>query len=114
MATLTLELPDSLAQRIQPLSRWLPTILEINLLPLQTPASQTAKEIIDFLASNPSTKTVHHYYASEKAQARMSELLDLNRESLITSDELAELDELIALASLITTLKASLTNTEIA
>jgi hypothetical protein len=114
MATVTLELPDSLAQRVKPISRWLPTILEINLLPLQTSASQTAKEIIDFLASNPSAKAVHQYYVSERAQERMSKLLDLNREGSMSQGDSTELDELLALASLMTTLKTSLTNTEIA
>ncbi len=114
MAVVTLELPDTLAVRVKPFSRWVPTILEINLLPFKTPAAQTAHEIIEFLISNPSAKAVHEYYVSETAQQRMSELLSLSREGEISKRELAELDELLSLASVITTLKASLTNQEIA
>jgi hypothetical protein len=43
----------------------------------------------------------------------MSKLLDLNREGSISQDDSAELDELLALASLMTMLKTSLTNAEI-
>jgi hypothetical protein len=52
MATITL--PDELAKRVEFFSRWLPTVLEISLLALKTPAVETASEIIEFLASNPS------------------------------------------------------------
>ncbi len=101
MTTVTLELPDALAQRVKPLSRWLPTILEINLLQLEMSAAQTAKEMIDFLASNPSAKAVHQFFVSERAQARMSKLLGLNREGAMRQADAAELDELLALASLL-------------
>ena len=114
MVAVTLELPDALAQRVKPFSRWIPTILEISLLSFKTYAVQTAYEIIEFLASNPSAKAVHEYYTSEAAQQRMSELMSLNREGKINQVELTELDELLSLASVITTLKASLTNQEIA
>jgi hypothetical protein len=114
MVAVTLELPDALAQRVKPFSRWIPSILEISLLSFKTPTAQTAHEVIDFLASNPSAKAVHEYYASEAVQQRMSELMSLNREDKINPGELTELDELLSLASVITSLKASLINQEIA
>jgi hypothetical protein len=113
MAAVTLELPDALAQRVKPFSRWIPTILEISLLSFKTPAAQIAHEVIEFLASNPSAQMVHDYYVSEAAQQPMSELMACNREGNISQVELTELDELLALATVITTLKASLVNHEI-
>lgn len=113
MAVVTLELPETIAQRVKPITRWLPTILEINALFLKTPASQTANEIIEFLFSNPLAKSVYTYYVSEAAQARLSELMQFNREGGMRAQEVAELDELLALASIIETLKASLTPEEI-
>jgi hypothetical protein len=114
MEAVTLELPDTVAQRLRPFSRWMPTIVEISLLPFKTSAAKTAYEVIEFLKSNPSAKAVHEYYVSDKAQGRMSELMSLNREGGMRHDDSEELDELLALASVITTLKAGLTNQEIA
>jgi hypothetical protein len=114
MATVTLELPDSLAQRVKPLSRWLPTILEINFLSLKTPAAQTANEVIDFLAKNPTAKEVYKLRPSPRSQERTAKLLSLNSEGAISGEEKIELEELAILENLLISLKASLSNDEIA
>lgn len=74
----TVTLPDELAERVAPFSRWLPTVLEISLLAFKTLAVETAGELIEFLATNPSPRNVHAYHASERAQGRMNKLLTLN------------------------------------
>ncbi|MDQ3460108.1 MAG: hypothetical protein M3498_12525 [Deinococcota bacterium] len=112
MATVTL--PDELAKRVEPFSRWLPTVLETSLLALKTPAVETASELVEFLASNPLAGEVHAYHVSERAQARMSRLLALNQAGVLGEAEARELDELIKLEHLIITLKASLTPEDIA
>jgi hypothetical protein len=114
MATVTLELPENLAKRLEPLVRWMPTILEINFLSLKTPTLQTAYEVISFLTSNPTAKDVYHYKISKEAQDRVSALLDLNSEDRISKEELLELEEHVELANIVTMLKASLTNQETA
>lgn len=114
MATVTLELPDSLAQRVKPLSRWLPTILEINFLSLKTPAAQTSNEVIDFLAKNPTAKEVYKLRPSPRSQERTAKLLSLNSEGAISGEEKIELEELAILENLLISLKASLSNDEIA
>ncbi|MDQ3397774.1 MAG: hypothetical protein M3511_08405 [Deinococcota bacterium] len=106
MATITL--PDELAKRVEPFSRWLPTVLEISLLALKTPAIKTASEIVEFLTSNPSPREVHAYHVSKHAQVRMKRLLALNRAGVLGEAEARELDELISLEHLIITLKANL------
>jgi hypothetical protein len=108
MATLTLNVPDTLAERVEPFSRWLPTILEISLLGLTTPAARTASEIVTFLASNPSEQTVQDYHVSEQAQIRIDDLLEKNRKAILNENELKELDELLELEHVIIMLKASL------
>jgi hypothetical protein len=113
MAVVTLELPDTLAQRVKPLSRWLPTILEINSLFLKTSASQTANEIIEFLFSNPSAKSIYEYRASERSQQRVNELMECNSTGEISQAELAELEELVRLEQVVIELKASLNKQEI-
>lgn len=51
MVEITLQVSEQLAQQLQPLGDWLPSILELSLLRLKTPAAQTASEIVDFLAT---------------------------------------------------------------
>jgi hypothetical protein len=114
MATITLKLPDELAERVQAFNRWLPSILEISLLTLKTPATRTASEIIEFLATNPSAAEVHAYHGTKRARRRMSHLLDLNRAGLISEAQLQELDELLKLEHLIINLKAGLPSDELA
>lgn len=106
MATVTL--PDELAARVAPFSRWLPTVLEISLLAFKTPAVETAGELIEFLVTNPSPRDVHAYHAPRRAQERMNRLLTLNQAGVLGEAEQRELDELIKLEGLVITLKAGL------
>ena len=101
-------LPDELAARVAPFGRWVPTVLEIGLLALKTPAVETAGELVEFLTTNPSPREVHAYGASERAQARMNRLLILNQAGTLGEAEVLELDELIKLEHLVITLKAGL------
>jgi hypothetical protein len=107
MAEVTLKLPDELAKRVEPL-RYLPTILEITLLTLKTPAAQTEGELTEFLSTNPSPQQVLEYHGTARAQERMSRLLDLNQAGIISETELQELNELVLLDHIITALKINL------
>lgn len=104
----TVILPDELAARVAPFSRWLPTILEISLLTFKTPAVEAAGELIEFLATNPLPRDVHAYHASERARERMERLLVLNQAGVLGQAEQRELDELIKFEHLIISLKAGL------
>ena len=46
MVQMTMQVSEELAERIQPMSQWLPTIIELSLLGLETSASATASEIV--------------------------------------------------------------------
>jgi hypothetical protein len=114
MTTLTLTLPDHLAERLKPISRWLPHILEIGLLKIKTPAAEMASEIVEFLASNPSNDEVANFHASARASQRVQTLLELNRSGNITEEQTQELDEVIKLEMFIRDLKVSLAKSTIA
>ena len=107
MTTVTLDMPDKLARRVESLGRWLPTVIEISLLALKTPAVETASEIVEFLASSPSPSEVHTYHASQRAHARMQRLLALNQAGQLSEHETKELDELLKLEHVIVSLKAT-------
>lgn len=104
--TIALKIPDELAKRIEPMSEWLPSIIELSLIRFKTLATITASEVIDFLLQNPSPLQVLNYHVSDEAQGRLQRLLTLNSAGQLSEDELAELDELQRLEHVIVMLKA--------
>ena len=102
---MTLELPDQLAQRLRPMSPWLPTVLELSLVGFQTQAVRTASEIIDFLSTSPSAEEVANYTISDEAQQRLRRLLALNESGLLSLQEREELDELEQIEHIMLALK---------
>ena len=106
MVQLTMQIPDDLAVRIQPMSQWLPTILRISLMGFRTTAVSTATEFINFLSRNPTPQDFLNYHVSENSQQRLRRLLSLNETGLLSESEKAELDELEKLEHLVIMLKA--------
>ncbi len=96
MVEMTVEVRDSLAPQIQSFGGWLSTIIELAAANFKTSATQKSSvELIDFLSQNPSPAEVLNHSLSAEAQARVSFLLDLNRESEANEDDQNELDEWI-------------------
>ncbi len=102
MTTITLEIPDELANQLAPLQERLPELLSLAVdLSANRPTPTTAhtgtmqpvfKEVIDFLMSQPTPEQIIAFKVSPTAQTRLETLLDKNREDELTDDELAELD----------------------
>ncbi len=93
MTEITLELPNSLADKIKPLGVWMPTIMELTLAKFKTRVAYTSKELLDFLTENPSPQKVLQYKVSDEHQKRVRRLLDLNGEGEIEETEKRELEE---------------------
>ena len=108
MVQMTLNISDSLAERLQPHGAWLPTVLELTLVGCKTVAAATATEVLEFLAQNPTPEEVLAYHASERAQSRLQRLLALNTAGLLGEEEQQELDELQQIEHIIIMLKAQL------
>ena len=108
MATLTVEIPEYLAEKVQPFSRWLATILEISILPLETKTATIARDIITFLASNPSEDEVMQLEISSTAREHLKRLLTLSDAEALSPEETQELDELEKLEHIIVMLKMHL------
>lgn len=94
MVEVTVQVPETLAERIEPARRWLPTILELSLVGFRTPAAATAAHFIGFLLSNPTPEDVLAYHVPENMQERLRRLLALNEARLLSETEQQELDEL--------------------
>lgn len=54
-------------------------------------------EVADLLASEPSPQDLFAFQPSEAVSERLHWLLEKNRESVLTTDERAELDEMLRL-----------------
>jgi len=108
MAQMTLNVSDELAERLQSLGAWLPTVLELTFVGCKTVAAATATEVLEFLAQSPTPEDVLAYHASARAQSRLQRLLALNVAGLLSEDEHQELDELQQIEHIIIMLKAQL------
>ncbi len=120
MGTITLEVSDDLAQRLEAEQDRLPQALEwaLELLPARpapSPAESTAPplaftEMIEFLSSNPTPEEIRAFKISPRAQSRLAELLEKNREEGLTEAESAELDWYEYVHDIMTRLKAQATS----
>lgn len=66
---------------------------------------QLSEDILDFLASSPSTEAIINYHPSENLQNRMSELLEKNRSGGLSDDEKLELGEFLRMNRFMNRLK---------
>ena len=112
MVQMTLTISDELAERLQPLGAWLPTVLELTLVGCKTVAAATATEVLEFLAQGPTPEEVLAYHASERAQQRLQRLLALNTAGLLGEDEQQELDELQQIEHILIMLTAQLAHAQ--
>ncbi|MEG4804237.1 hypothetical protein QUB63_25515 [Microcoleus sp. ARI1-B5] len=119
MATITIQIPDELAQRLEPLQNRLPELLwqlleftkkpttiepEVKTNTADIPA--VYQEVLDFLIQTPTPQDIVSFKVSQNAQTRLQILLDKNRESTLTPMEIAELDVCEQLEHLMILLKA--------
>lgn len=106
MVELTIEIPEELASRLQPVQDRLLEIMELGLREISPVQYGLHSEVIDFLASGPSSQRIIDFQPSEDVTARVSELLNKNRASTLTAAENAELDQYEILDYLLTLVKA--------
>ena len=93
MAQITIEVPDSLAERLAPVRDRLPEVLAHGLDQLSPVPNEVYRYILQFLASNPSPEDIRAFRPAPQMQERISELLEKNRSNRLTPAESAELDE---------------------
>ena len=107
MVELTLQVSNSLAQKIQSFGAWSAAILELNFAEFKSASVKSARDsLVKFLSKNPSPPMVLDYYISEQNQKRLNFLLDLNGEGEIDSKQSQELTEWRAFNHISTMLKA--------
>jgi hypothetical protein len=117
MAELIIQVPDELAQRLEPLRSQLPDLLvqlldstressEPSLASNSPETPQAYLEVLDFLMTRPTLQDVVAFKVSSTAQERLRSLLAKNREGIITDSEMAELESYEQLEHLMILMKA--------
>ncbi|MEG3436774.1 hypothetical protein V0288_06545 [Pannus brasiliensis CCIBt3594] len=110
MATFSIDLPDELANRLEPLREHLPDLLAKIVTPVDPKPATVAEnpvytEVLDFLLHRPTPDAIVAFKVSPRCQNRLQFLLDKNRESTLTAEENAELDTYEQLEHLMILLK---------
>ena len=105
MATITLELPNELAEA---LIRAGDRLSELLALSLQQPAlpAHIYRYVLDFLASQPTVEQLAAFGPTPEMAERLQTLLARQAAGAITSTEMAELDEYERIEHLMVILKA--------
>jgi hypothetical protein len=107
---ITIDVPDSLGQKLQQFGHRLPELLERGLQELQNEEqpshSQDEQEIMALLVSQPSPAQVLAICPSTTLQARVSDLLQRSKANLLSQQETAELERHLMLEHLVRLAKA--------
>lgn len=106
MIEMTIQVPESLAERVSAVSGRLPEVLAYGLEELSPLPNEIYRYILEFLISQPTPDEIVNFEPTSTMNERVSELLEKNRTGTLTTAESAELDEYIRLNHLITMLKA--------
>lgn len=119
VAKLTIQIPDELAERLEPLHSRLPQLLWLLLdadvqqtseqpkVNTQTvEISEVYQEVLDFLIKRPTPEEIIAFKVSSQVQMQLEALLEKNRSASLTQMELAQLDVYEQLEHLMILLKA--------
>ena len=106
---ITLDLPNELASRLEPLTNQLPRILELGLRELNADAQlgfEGTAEVLEILAGLPTPKEILALRPSQALQARLDILLEKNRTEGLNPEEEQEWERYQYLEHLIRIAKA--------
>ena len=105
MTTITIEVPDELAVRLEPVRNQLVEVLELGVTQFDNPKTGLYSDVVAFLASGPPPEDIIAYHPSAIVQTRVEQLLSKNQTGQISPAEAAELDEYQSLNYLVTRIK---------
>ena len=106
MQSLTIEVPDDLADRLRTEQGRLTEIIERGLETLRGGSTALGRELVSFLARGPRPEEIVAFRPSATCLERADELLEKNRSGELSSRERGELEEMAALNHLFTRIKA--------
>lgn len=105
MPTITIDVPEELAEALTRASARLPELLALSLQQPALPAS-IYRSIVDFIASQPTAEQLAAFGPTPQMTARLQLLLTRQAAGELTAAEMAELDEYERIEHLMIMLKA--------
>jgi hypothetical protein len=106
MTTVTLEVPDELAQELDLVQDRLPEILALGLERLSPAPASVYRYILEFLAGEPTSAEIAAFRPSPEMEGRLQRLLQREGEGKLSPAEAKELDEYERIEHLIIMLKS--------
>jgi len=106
MVEITLQVPENLAERLQPVREQLPEILEIGLQYSRPLSIRAYAQTLEFLATAPTPAEILAFRPSPAIQTEVSRLLSRQKSGTLTPDEDSELDRIGDLEHVLMALKA--------
>jgi len=106
MVEITLQVPESLAERLQSVREQLPEILEIGLQHSRPLSIRAYAEVLEFLATAPTPAEILAFRPSPAIQTKVNRLLSRHKAGTLTPDEESELDQIGDLEHILMALKA--------
>ena len=105
MATITVDIPDELSNQLALVRDRLPELLALSLQQPAVPA-HIYREILDFLASQPTPDEIMAFRPTPEMQQRLATLLTRSQAGQLLPAEQAELDEFERIEHVLVLLKA--------
>lgn len=105
MRTVTLDLPDELAEQLAAVRDRLPELLALSLQQPAVPA-QLYRTILTFLANGPTAEQIVAFAPPPEVTERLHTLLEREQAGTISAAETTELDELEHIEHLVVMLKS--------
>jgi len=103
---ITLDIPDDLAARLEPMQDRVAEIIERGLRQRWSEVGGLRREVIAFLARGPGPEEILQFRPSARLQQRAQELLEHSKQGRLAPAEEAELDDLVQVDLLVTLIKA--------
>ena len=91
---LTIDIPDRLAEQLEPERERVAEIIARGLRRSWSGNSSLRREVISFLARRPTAEQIIKFRPSETAAEHLQELLCRNQENTLAPEDEAELDDL--------------------
>ncbi|WP_420645698.1 hypothetical protein [Candidatus Leptofilum sp.] len=107
MTTITLEVPEHLAQTLKGIGDQLPLVLELGVSRFAPLSTKAYVEAITFLTQEPSPSQLATFRFSDDVEKRISELLEKGRNDQLSKAEEVELERLSLLEEQLQLVKAN-------
>ena len=106
MVEITVQVSNSLAERLQPVRDQLPAILEIGLQRSRSLSTRAYEQVIEFLATTRAPAEILAFRYSPSIQTDINRLLNKHKTGALAADEASELDRIGDLEHILIALKA--------